>query len=42
MGHITLATPVAHIWYFKGAPSRLSLLLDVPPKALESVIYFAQ
>ena len=42
MGHITLATPVAHVWYFKGAPSRLSLLLDVPPKSLESVIYFAQ
>ena len=42
MGHITLAAPVAHVWYFKGAPSKLSLLLDVPPKALESVIYFAQ
>jgi len=42
MGHITLASPVAHVWYFKGAPSRLSLLLDVSPKALESVIYFAQ
>jgi len=42
MGHITLAAPVAHVWYFKGAPSKLSLLLDVAPKALESVIYFAQ
>lgn len=42
MGHITLACPVAHVWYFKGAPSKLSLLIDVSPKALESVIYFAQ
>lgn len=42
MAHITLACPVAHVWYFKGAPSRLSLLLDTAPKALESVIYFAQ
>ncbi|MDO8488071.1 MAG: DNA-directed RNA polymerase subunit beta', partial [bacterium] len=42
MGHITLAAPVAHVWYFKGAPSKLSLLLDVSPKALESVVYFAQ
>ena len=42
MGHITLACPVAHVWYFKGAPSKLSLLLDVPPKNLEGVIYFAQ
>src|SRR3989344_3248339 len=42
MGHITLASPVCHVWYFKGAPSRLSLLMDVAPKALESVIYFAQ
>ncbi len=42
MGHITLACPVAHVWYFKGAPSKLSLLLDTSPKALESVIYFAQ
>lgn len=42
MGHISLASPVAHVWYFKGAPSKLSLLLDVSPKALESVIYFAQ
>jgi len=42
MGHITLACPVSHVWYFKGSPSRLSLLLDVAPKSLESVIYFAQ
>ena len=42
MGHITLACPVSHVWYFKGSPSRLSLLLDIAPKALESVIYFAQ
>lgn len=42
MGHINLATPVVHVWFFKGAPSKLSLLLDVSPKALESVVYFAQ
>ena len=42
MGHITLAAPVAHVWFFKGAPSKLSLLLDITPRALESVIYFAQ
>ncbi|OGY13136.1 MAG: DNA-directed RNA polymerase subunit beta' [Candidatus Blackburnbacteria bacterium RIFCSPHIGHO2_12_FULL_41_13b] len=42
MGHITLAVPVAHVWFFKGAPSKLSLILDVPPKALEQVIYFAR
>ncbi|MFH1958941.1 MAG: DNA-directed RNA polymerase subunit beta' [Patescibacteria group bacterium] len=42
MGHIGLATPVAHIWYFKGAPSKLSLLLDISPKSLSSIIYFAQ
>src|SRR3989338_5143687 len=41
MGHISLAVPVAHVWYFKGAPSKLSLLLDITPKALENVIYFA-
>src|SRR3982750_4814013 len=35
MGHILLATPVAHVWFFKGAPSRLSLLLDISPRALE-------
>ena len=42
MGHISLAAPVAHIWYFKGAPSKLSLLLDISPKSLSSIIYFAQ
>ena len=42
MGHINLAAPVAHVWYFKGASSKLSLLLDIPPKGLEGVIYFAQ
>jgi DNA-directed RNA polymerase subunit beta' len=42
MGHIMLAAPVAHVWFFKGAPSKLSLLLDMSPRALESVIYFAQ
>ncbi|MCX8008860.1 MAG: DNA-directed RNA polymerase subunit beta' [Patescibacteria group bacterium] len=42
MGHITLAAPVVHVWFFKGAPSKLSLLLDVSPRALEGVIYFAQ
>ena len=41
MGHIELAAPVAHIWYFKGIPSRIALLLDVSPKALEKVVYFA-
>ena len=42
MGHITLAAPVAHIWFFKGAPSKLSLLLDVSPKNINSIIYFSQ
>ena len=42
MGHISLATPVMHVWYFKGAPSKTSLLLDVPPRAIEQVIYFAR
>ena len=41
MGHIELAAPVTHIWYFKGVPSRLGYLLDIPPKSLEKVIYFA-
>ncbi len=41
MGHIKLAASVAHVWFFKGAPSKLSLLLDLTPKALENVIYFA-
>ncbi|HET7483070.1 MAG TPA: DNA-directed RNA polymerase subunit beta' [Actinomycetota bacterium] len=41
MGHIELAAPVTHIWYFKGVPSRLGYLLDIAPKELEKVIYFA-
>ena len=41
MGHINLAAPVTHIWYFKGVPSRLGYLLDMAPKDLEKVIYFA-
>ncbi len=40
MGHITLAAPVTHIWYFRGVPSRIGLLLDMSPKALEQVVYF--
>src|SRR3990167_6195585 len=42
MGHITLATPVVHVWFFKGAPSKTSLLLGVAPRAIEQVIYFAR
>jgi DNA-directed RNA polymerase subunit beta' len=42
MGHISLASPVVHVWFFKGAPSKVSLLLDVPPRAIEQVIYFAR
>ena len=41
MGHIELAAPIAHIWYFKGIPSRIALLLDISPRSLEKVIYFA-
>ena len=41
MGHIELAAPVTHIWYFKGVPSRLGYLLDLAPKDLEKIIYFA-
>jgi len=41
MGHIELAAPVSHIWYFKGVPSRMGLLLDMSPRALEKVLYFA-
>lgn len=41
MGHIELAAPVSHIWYFRGIPSKIGLLLDMSPKALEQVIYFA-
>lgn len=42
MGHISLACPVAHIWYFKGAPSRISTILGVAPRAIEQVMYFAR
>ena len=42
MGHIELASPVSHIWFVKGTPSRLGLLLDLSPRSLERVIYFAQ
>ena len=41
MGHIALAAPVSHIWYFKGIPSRMGLLLDISPRILEKVLYFA-
>ncbi|MBR4165143.1 MAG: DNA-directed RNA polymerase subunit beta', partial [Lachnospiraceae bacterium] len=41
MGHITLVSPVSHIWYFKGIPSRMGLILDLSPRALERVLYFA-
>ena len=41
MGHIELAAPIAHIWYFKGIPSRIALILDISPRNLEKVIYFA-
>ena len=41
MGHIELAAPVAHIWYFKGIPSRIALVLDISPRSVEKVIYFA-
>ena len=42
MGHITLASPVAHVWFFKGAPSKISLLLGVAPRGIEQVVYFAR
>ena len=42
MGHITLASPVAHVWFFKGAPSKISLLLGVAPRGVEQVVYFAR
>jgi DNA-directed RNA polymerase subunit beta' len=42
MGHIQLASPVSHIWYFKGTPSRLGILLDISPRNLEGVLYFAK
>ncbi|MBT6401657.1 DNA-directed RNA polymerase subunit beta' [candidate division WWE3 bacterium] len=41
MGHITLSSPVAHVWFFRGIPSKLALLLDITPRTLESVIYFS-
>ena len=41
MGHIELAAPVSHIWYFKGIPSRIGLMLDISPRMLEKVLYFA-
>ena len=41
MGHISLAAPISHIWYFKGIPSRMGLILDISPRALEKVLYFA-
>ncbi|MEG2857307.1 MAG: DNA-directed RNA polymerase subunit beta', partial [Clostridia bacterium] len=41
MGHIDLAAPVSHIWYFKGIPSRMGLILDMSPRMLEKVLYFA-
>ena len=41
IGHITLAAPVSHIWYFKGIPSRMGLILDISPRVLEKVLYFA-
>ncbi|MDQ5951296.1 MAG: DNA-directed polymerase subunit beta, partial [Patescibacteria group bacterium] len=42
MGHISLAAPVSHIWYFKGAPSKLSLLLDISPRNINAIIYFSK
>jgi len=42
MGHISLATPVAHVWFFKGAPSKISTLFNIAPRAIEQVIYFAR
>jgi DNA-directed RNA polymerase subunit beta' len=41
MGHIALASPVSHIWVVKGTPSRLGLLLDISPRNMERVLYFA-
>ena len=42
MGHINLAAPIAHVWFFRGSPSKLSQLLDISPRSLDSIIYFAQ
>src|SRR3972149_3152235 len=41
MGHISLASPVAHVWFFRGIPSKMALLLDITPRNIESVIYFS-
>ena len=41
MGHIELAAPVSHIWYFRGIPSRMALIMDIPAKSIEKVLYFA-
>lgn len=41
MGHIKLATPISHIWYFKGSSSPISVILDVPPQSMEKIIYYA-
>lgn len=41
MGHIELVAPVSHIWYFKGIPSRMGLILDMSPRGLEKILYFA-
>ena len=41
MGHIKLATPVAHVWFFRGIPSKMSMLMDISPRNIESVIYFS-
>ncbi len=41
MAHIQLVAPVTHVWYFKGIPSRMGLVLDMSPRALEEIIYFA-
>ena len=41
LGHIELAAPVSHIWYFKGIPSRMGLLMDMSPRSLEKILYFA-
>ena len=42
MGHIELASPVSHIWFVKGTPSRIGLLLDMTPRTLEQILYFAK
>src|SRR3989337_540640 len=42
MGHIQLSAPVAHVWFFKGTPSKLSQILDISPRSLDAIIYFAE